>query len=259
MKRNFLLVTVMVFVFGSMLSAAEPVVLKPFNGVNLDGWKFNGGWENCWKVGGLKADATTMELLPLKDGEKGIMINLVSANWNQRNPYNRETDAAKFHEWNQANPRQGVDIYTEEKYGDCTVKVELLITKGSNSGVYLMGEYEVQVADSFGKADDRLGQGDMGAIYSAAAPATNASGEPGTWQKYEIEFVAPKFDAHGNKIAFGLFKKVVLNGKVVQENVEVKGPTGGGVTMKEAPTGPLMFQGNHGPVAFRNLEIIVNQ
>jgi hypothetical protein len=54
-----------------------------------------------------------------------------------------------------------------------------------------------------------------------------------------------------------LFKKIVLNGKVVLENTEVEKPTGGGVTMKEAPTGPLMLQGNHGPVAYRNIEIIV--
>jgi hypothetical protein len=97
----------------------------------------------------------------------------------------------------------------------------------------------------------------MGAIYSAAAPKLNACGVPGTWQSYEIEFVAPKFDASGNKTANGIFKKIILNGVVVQENVEVKAPTGGGVTMKEAATGPLMLQGNHGPVAFRNIEIIV--
>ena len=287
MKRNPLLVTALMFVLGSMLLAAEPVVEKPFNGTNLDGWKFNGKSENCWEVGNLKADETTMELLPLRlppesvvlfsspprrrearvmtwrvqrldsrqrgnDGillpskspkasEKGCLINLVDADWNQ------------------ANPRKGVDIYTVEKFGDCTVKLEFLITKKSNSGVYLMGEYEVQISDSFGKPNDKLGQGDMGAIYSAAVPSTNASREAGTWQKFEIEFVAPKFDTEGNKTANGLFKKVVLNGKVVQKNVEVEKPTGGGLTMKEAPTGPLMLQGNHGPIAFRNIEIFVNK
>jgi hypothetical protein len=161
-------------------------------------------------------------------------------------------------EWNKADPRKGVDIYTEEKFGDCTVKLEFLITRGSNSGVYLMGEYEVQVQDSFARPPGRaLTLGDMGAIYDAAPPSVNACGVPGTWQTYEIEFVAPKFDAAGNKTANAVFKKILLNGVIVQENVEVKGPTGGGVTMKEAPTGPLMLQGNHGPVAFRNIEIIV--
>jgi hypothetical protein len=121
-----------------------------------------------------------------------------------------------------------------------------------------MGEYEVQISDSFAKPPQRgLGQGDMGAIYSATAPSRNAAGVPGTWQTYEIEFVAPKFDANGNKTAKAKFKKVILNGVLVQENVEVEGSTGGGITGKEHPTGPLMFQGDHGPVAFRNIEIIV--
>jgi len=239
MKRIFLLAIVMMFVLSSALSAAGPTVKKPFTGCCLDGWKFNGGAENCWKAATLKADATSMEAIPLKEGEKGCLINHVDMDWTK------------------ANPRKGVDIYTEEKYGDCTIKLEFLITKGSNSGVYLMGEYEVQVADSFGKPDDKLGQGDMGAIYSAASPSTNACATAGTWQTYEIEFVAPKFDADGNKTANAVFKKVILNGKLVQENVEVKGPTGGGVTNKEAATGPLMLQGNHGPVAFRNIEVIV--
>ena len=229
----------MMFVLSSVLSATGQTVKKPFDGCCLGGWMFNGKAENCWKAGKLDADATKMEVLPLKDGEKGYLINKVDV------------------EWQKANPRKGVDIYTAEKYGDCTVKLELFLTKGSNSGIYLMGEYEVQVADSFGKPDDKLGLGDMGAIYSAAKPSTNASGEPGTWQKYEIEFVAPKFDANGNKTANALFKKIVLNGKVIQENVQVEKPTGGGVTNKEAATGPLMLQGNHGPVAFRNIEIIV--
>ena len=237
MKRNLLLAVVMMCVLSSALSAAT--VQKPFSGCCLDGWKFNGKAENCWKAGKLDADAMKMEVLPLKDGEKGCLINNVDF------------------EWQKAKPRKGVDIYTEEKYGDCTVKLELFLTKGSNSGVYLMGEYEVQVNDSFGKPGDKLGLGDMGAIYGAAAPKINACGEPGTWQTYEIEFVAPKFDAGGNKTANGLFKKIVLNGKVVLENVPVEKPTGGGVTNKEAATGPLMLQGNHGPVAFRNIEIIV--
>ena len=239
MKRNFLLVVVMMFVLSSTLSATGQTVSKPFDGCCLGGWLFKGKAENCWKAGKLDADATKMEVVPLKGDEKGDLINAVGPDW--RN----------------AKPRKGVDIYTKEKYGDCTVKLEFLITKGSNSGVYLMGEYEVQVADSFGKENDKLGQGDMGAIYSAAAPSSNACAAPGTWQTFEIEFVAPKFDANGNKTANGLFKRVVLNGKLIQENVQVEKPTGGGITMKEAATGPLMLQGDHGPVAFRNIEIIV--
>jgi hypothetical protein len=196
--------------------------------------------ESVWKIGTVALDPNDSRGLILsapKESDTACLVNAVPGNWIQ------------------LRPRPGVDIYTKEKFGDCTVKIELFLTKGSNSGIYLLGEYEVQIADSFGKPDDKLGQGDMGAIYSAAAPKSNAATEPGTWQKYEIEFVAPKFDANGKKIANALFKKITLNGKVVQENVEVKAPTGGGIRMKEAATGPLMLQGNHGPVAYRNIEI----
>jgi hypothetical protein len=69
-----------------------------------------------------------------------------------------------------------------------------------------------------------------------------------------IDFQAPRFEGD-KKTANARFLKVVLNGQVIHENVEMKGPTPSGVTGKEAPTGPLMFQGDHGPVAFRNIKV----
>ena len=129
-----------------------------------------------------------------------------------------------------------------------------MVPKGSNSGIYVMGEYEVQVLDSFGKPADKLTQGDLGALYSAAAPKVNASKKPGEWQKFVIEFQAPKFEG-AKKVANAKFVKVTLNDVVLHENVEMKGVTPGGLTGKEAATGPLMFQGDHGPVAFRNIKV----
>jgi hypothetical protein len=96
---------------------------------------------------------------------------------------------------------------------------------------------------------------DMGAIYGAASPPFNACGKPGEWQSYAIEFQAPRFDAQGRKTANARFLKVELNGKAIHRNLEMPGPTPGGVTGKEAPEGPIMFQGNHGPVAYRNIRI----
>ena len=259
MKRNLLLLAAMMFALSSMLSAQEPTVKRPFNGTNFDGWQFKAGdRQNNWTVGRLNPNATleqaatTMNVSPIRGGAtqlppQGVRGGALSVMIN-----NVGTD------WRDARPPKGVDIYTAEKFGDCTVKVEFLILRRGNSGVYLMGEYEVQINDSFARPTDRpLGQGDMGAIYSAAAPSRNATGAPGTWQSFEIEFVAPKFDAEGKKTANAMFKRVVLNGVLVQENVEVEGSTGGGLTGREAATGPLMFQGDHGPVAFRNIEIIV--
>ena len=148
----------------------------------------------------------------------------------------------------------GSDIYTEQAFGDCELHVEFVVPKSSNSGVYLMGRYEVQVLDSFGRPDDKLTQGDVGAIYSAAKPSTNASKAPGEWQAFDIVFQAPRFQ-DGKKTQNAKFISVKLNGKEIQNNVETKGPTGGQLFNEEGPTGPLLLQGDHGIVAFRNIRI----
>ena len=93
----------------------------------------------------------------------------------------------------------------------------------------------------------------MGAIYGAGAPRVNASKRPGEWQKYVIEFQAPRFNANSRKISNAKFIKIELNGQVLHENVEMPDSTGGPLLGIEAPFGALMFQGNHGPVAFRNI------
>jgi hypothetical protein len=95
----------------------------------------------------------------------------------------------------------------------------------------------------------------MGAVYGAAPPKVNACKKPGQWQKYIIEFQASKFDTTGKKISNAKFIKIELNGQILHENLEISGPTPGGLSGKENSKGPLMFQGNHGPVAFRNILI----
>jgi len=144
-----------------------------------------------------------------------------------------------------------LDIYSKAKFGDCRIELEVMVPKGSNSGIYVMGEYEIQVLDSWGR--DKMGSGDMGAVYGASPPPVNASRKPGEWQKYVIDFLAPKFDASGKKTEKAKLIKVELNGQVLHENLVMKSQTPGGVAGREAPTGPLMFQGNHGPVAYRNI------
>ena len=116
-----------------------------------------------------------------------------------------------------------------------------------------MGEYEVQVYDSWGK--EKMESLDMGAIYDAAPPPFNACKKPGDWQRYVIEFQAPRFDAQGKRTANAKFLSVELNGKMIHRNLEMPGPNPRGVTGKEAPQGPILFQGNHGPVAYRNIRI----
>lgn len=210
-------------------AAAEPGrVATPFNGKNLDGWTVKGPVEKShWTVGIAATDPNNPAALRVEPAgdQSGDLVNAQA---------------------------RGLDFYTVENFGDCTVELEFMVPKGSNSGIYLMGEYEVQILDSYGKA--RVGPGDLGGLYGAQAPRINAAKAPGTWQKFQIEFQAPKF-ADGAKVANARFVKIALNGEVVQAGVEMKGPTPGGVTGREAPEGPLMFQGNHGPVAFRNIRI----
>jgi 3-keto-disaccharide hydrolase len=149
------------------------------------------------------------------------------------------------------------DIYSKSKFGDCYIALEVMVPKGSNSGIYVMGEYEIQVLDSYGKDPKRFGPGDMGAIYGAAVPKidVNPCSPPGQWQQYVIEFRAPRFDDKDKKIENAKFLKVELNGKTLHQNLEMPKQTPGGVVGREAPVGPLMFQGNHGPVAYRNIRI----
>ncbi|MES2570958.1 MAG: DUF1080 domain-containing protein [Verrucomicrobiota bacterium] len=155
-----------------------------------------------------------------------------------------------------------VDALTKMEHGDCELHIEFCVPKGSNSGVYLMGRYEVQVFDSFGKKGVTFS--DCGGIYERSpngkgtdgqAPNLNASKAPGEWQSFDITFRAPRFDASGKKIENARFIKVLHNEQLVHENVEVKGPTRSARFDNEKPTGPLMLQGDHGPVAFRNMRI----
>jgi hypothetical protein len=216
------------------LGAAETVCL--FNGKNLDGWVARGPSErNKWVVGqaGLDPqDPTGLKAPPAVAG-KGELINTTTF---------RKGSKAKRDD----------DLYTVRTFADCTVQLEFMLPQGGNSGVYLMGEYELQLKDNYGQQD--LTFQDLGAIYKISPPRVNAARKPGQWQTLLVEFQAPRF-RDGVKVANGRFKKVVLNGQVVQENVELPSGTLGGLTKKEVPAGPLLLQGDHAPVAFRNISI----
>lgn len=222
------------FAFVPQSIADKPAAAAtPFNGRDLTGWDTKEarkkGQEAKWAVGTPALAADNPKALTVSGKDGGALVNVVSGHG------------------------QSVDIYSTEKWGSCVIELEVLVAQGANSGIYVMGEYEVQVLDSHGK--EKLGGGDMGAIYGAQPPRTNACKPAGEWQTYRIEFDAPRFDAEGKKTANAKFVKVELNGETLHEDVEMKGPTPSGVTGKEAAEGPIMFQGDHGPVAFRNIRI----
>ena len=132
-----------------------------------------------------------------------------------------------------------VDIITEQKFSDFKLHLEFNIVEKSNSGVYLRGRYEVQIQDDAGKATDSLR---MGGLYGFIRPAVNASGRPGQWQSYDITLI-------GRRVT------VVLNGKTIIDDAEIPGITGGALNSDEGDAGPIMLQGDHGKIAFRNILI----
>lgn len=160
-----------------------------------------------------------------------------------------------------------VNLTSKGSHGDAEIEVEFMIPKSSNSGIYLMSRYEVQILDSYGKADNTITVHDCGSIYErwdeskpdgskgfeGTRPKTNASSAPGTWQTFKILFRAPRFDAEGKKTENARFIRVEHNGVVIHEDVEVTGPTRGGAGGPEVAAAPVIVQGDHGPVAFRKL------
>ena len=158
------------------------------------------------------------------------------------------------------------DLYTKQEFGDVEIHLEFLMPKGSNSGLKFHGVYEIQLCDSFGKTT--LTGSDCGGIYPRAetkpkyhhidkgiAPKLNACKSPGEWQSLDVVFLAPRFGNDGKRSANAKIVKAMLNGQTIHENQELATPTGNNWQKQEKAKGPLMFQGDHGPVAFRNVKV----
>jgi 3-keto-disaccharide hydrolase len=150
-------------------------------------------------------------------------------------------------------------LITDEKFGSFELYLEFLLAKESNSGVFLHGLYEVQIFDSYGYAGP-LTVGDCGGVYETPAgggspPAVNAAKPPGEWQSLRIWFQAPKLDGAGRITQRPKILRVMLNELPVQENVTLTAPTVSHLNLDEAAKNPIMLQGDHGPVAFRNIYI----
>jgi len=135
--------------------------------------------------------------------------------------------------------KSGSNLVSEKTFSDFKLHVEFRYEKGSNSGVYLRGRYEVQIEDDKGKEPWK---GYLGAIYGFLTPSVMAAKDAGEWQTYDITLV-------------GRMVTVVANGLTIISNQEIPGITGGAIDNKENEPGPLMFQGDHGPIDFRNIVI----
>ncbi len=135
------------------------------------------------------------------------------------------------------NRHGGTNIRTEREFEDFNLKTDVRLNAGGNSGIYLRGIYEVQMAESFGKPVDSH---NMGALYSRITPAVGAEKPAGEWQTIDITLV----DRH---------LTVILNGKTTIDNQPVLGCTGGAMTSDEFKPGPIYLQGDHTDVDYRNM------
>jgi sugar phosphate isomerase/epimerase len=159
-------------------------------------------------------------------------------------------------------------LVSKQRFGDIRAHIEFVIPKGSSSGIFFQGRYELQIYDSYGQDKGAYPGVECGGIYQrwdesrmpkgyeGRSPKVNASRPPGQWQTFDVIFKAPRFDEYGRKVANASFVKVVHNGTVIHENVELGGMTRGSTYTGEEPVGPLLLQGDHGPVAYRNIWII---
>jgi hypothetical protein len=213
------------------------------NGRDLSGWRQELGWHgvpgrlNEWfTTSAVSWSSTNPKVLDAQPAPGGVIVNGI------------ETHTT--------------NLISERTFGDVELYIEFLVSQGSNSGVYLHGLYEVQIFDSYGKTGP-LKYSDAGGIYEqvdkenkgfgGTPPRVNASRSPGEWQGYAIRFRAPRFDGSGKKTADARFERVVYNGKLIHEDVVSGGPTRSAMTIAEAPRNPILLQGDHGPVAFRNI------
>ncbi len=239
MRRSFVFVAIFASTGYAQVPTPPSIELPPqsVSLVSLSGFRPTSA---NWKIaGGAMADRNRPLVLVEQSGT-GVLVNTPAA-------------GALGH------------LFTQWEHGDLDASFDVMMPKGSNSGVYLMGRYEVQLFDSWGERAPTFA--DLGAIYQrwdttrgvgregygGSPPRQNASRAPGLWQHVEISFRAPKF-AGTRKVANARFAKVTVNGVVVQEHVEVTGPTRAAAFEDERPSGPLMIQGDHGPVAVRNIQ-----
>lgn len=137
------------------------------------------------------------------------------------------------------NTKSGINLLTNDTYEDFKLHIEARIPKGSNSGIYLRGRYEVQVEDIYGKDPSNIL---FGAVYGFLTPNEMAANPAGEWQVFDITLI-------GRRVT------VIANGKTIINDQIIPGITGGAIDSNEASKGPLMLQGDHGKVEYRNITI----
>ncbi|PAW94563.1 hypothetical protein CKK33_14105 [Mucilaginibacter sp. MD40] len=137
--------------------------------------------------------------------------------------------------------QSGANLITDQKFKNFKLHIEFRYQKGSNSGVYLRGRYETQIIDTkTGDPEPLMNQ--FSSIYGFMQPNLMMAKNAGEWQSYDI-------------ILVGRVVTIVANGKEVICQQVIPGITGGALDSNEGEPGPLMLQGDHGPIDYRNIVI----
>ena len=135
------------------------------------------------------------------------------------------------------NEASGANIRTTDEFRDFKLHLEFKFPEGSNSGIYLRGRYETQVADLFGEAPHNRS---VGGIYGRLAPAVNMVKPAGEWNTVDVTLI-------------GYRVTIAVNGTTTIDGELIPGITGGALDANETEPGPIMLQGDHGPVSYRNI------
>ena len=154
------------------------------------------------------------------------------------------SDEKKMNQWEAIdgmlkNPKSGVNLISDKTYDDFKLHVEVRYPKGSNSGIYLRGRYEVQVEDNYGNDPESIL---FGGIYGFLTPNQMAAKPAGEWQVFDITLI-------GRRVS------IIANEKPIIIDQIIPGITGGALDSKEALPGPIMLQGDHGIVEYRNIYV----
>lgn len=263
-----------------------------FEAVSYQGGLPGAGWdgdrEKVTRTSGQRREGETVAVFSVKDGTikaevNGQTINVTNADGVRVMELNRTdrtsptlgalppVNAVVLYDGKGVNrfPKSRVDestgalmegVTSEDTFGDCTLHVEFLLpympdARGQgrgNSGLYLQGRYEVQMLDSFaleGKDNE------CGGLYKIAAPQVNMCLAPLTWQTYDVDFTAAKYDAEGKKTSNARIT-VKHNGVVIHQGQELPGPTTSAPKKEENSPGPVYLQNHGNPVRYRNIWVV---
>ncbi|XWW45992.1 DUF1080 domain-containing protein [Fibrella sp. USSR17] len=227
----------------SSLALSQPATKLPLNDLSAFRTPVSGNWRTAADVMADLTKPNVLQTKPASAGAAGTILVCIPA----------------------GQPGAQHNLLTTLEHGDVDLELDFMMAKGSNSGVFLQGRYEIQLFDSWGVTTPR--SSDVGAVYErwddsrpegkkgyeGHSARQNAGKAPGLWQHLKVAFQAPRFDASGKKTENARILRAELNGVLIHENLELTGPTRGPINANEAARGPLVFQGDHGAVAIRNI------